>query len=97
MLSEDVQISYRGFEPTQDVRTSLYYILNRLHLKSPSQSFLTATFTRAGEVFEGVIQVTSNVENFAVKASDVHLTKLTETLFSKLGQKLESWKALRFK
>ncbi len=96
MLSEDVKVLFSGFEPTADMRSRLYYVLNRLHLKSPSQSLLQATFTMTNGLFEGVIKVTSVAENFVVKATDVQFSGLSEKLFDKVGDKLEKWKALRF-
>lgn len=96
MLSEDVKVMFSGFEPTADMRSSLYFVLNRLHLKSPSQSLLQATFTLTNGLFEGVIKVTSTAENFVVKATDVQFVELSEKLLSKLGDKLEKWKTLRF-
>lgn len=96
MLSEDVKVLFSGFEPTADMRSSLYYVLNRLHLKSPSQSLLQATFTLTNGLFEGVIKVTSSAENFVVKATDVQFSELSEKLMDKVGDKLEKWKALRF-
>lgn len=96
MLSEDVKVLFTGFEPDADMRSSLYYILNRLHLKSPSHSLLQATFTLTNGLFEGVIKVTSTAENFVVKATDVQFSELGEKLFTKVGEKLENWKALRF-
>ena len=96
MLSEDVKIMFSGFEPTADMRSSLYYVLNRLHLKSPSHSLLQATFTLTGGLFEGVIKVTSTAENFVVRATDVQFSELSEKLFTRVGEKLEKWRSLRF-
>ena len=53
MLSEDVKLKFRGFEPTHDVRSMIDILLQELHLKSPSRSFMKATFTLANGVFEG--------------------------------------------
>ena len=95
MLSEDVKIRFAGFEPAEDVRKGVYYLLNQLHLKSPSQSFLEATFTLTNGIFEGVIAVTSSAENFVAKASDSKMTEVGTKLFDKLGTQLEKWKSLR--
>lgn len=95
MLSEDVKIKFKGFEPTHEARKALYFVLNQLHLKSPSQSFLDATFTLTNGIFEGVIKVSSVAEEFVVKASDTKITDVGNKLFDKLGQKLETWKSLR--
>jgi hypothetical protein len=97
MLSEDVKVLFSGFEPTSDMKSSLYFVLNRMHLKSPSQSFLSATFTLTNGLFEGVIKVTSSAEDFVVKATDVNLPHLGQKLMEKLGDSLEKWKAIRFK
>lgn len=96
MQSDEMKVLFSGFEPTADMRSSLYYILNRLHLKSPSQSLLSATFTMTNGLFEGVIKITSTAENFVVKATDVQLPALGQKLFDKVGEKLENWRSLRF-
>ncbi len=96
MLSEDVKLKFRGFEPTHDVRSMIDILLSELHLKSPSQSFMKATFTLAGGVFEGAIKVTSSAENFVVKATDATLGGLRHQLFDKLGGQLKEWKKTRF-
>ena len=96
MLAEDVKIDFSGFEPSHDVRSKLYFILNKLHLKSPSQSFLSVTFTLTHGIYEGVIKVTSSAENFVAKATDVHVTELGSKLSEKLLGQLDKWKSLRF-
>ncbi|HMN67513.1 MAG TPA: hypothetical protein PKC28_03145 [Bdellovibrionales bacterium] len=96
MLSEDVKIRFRGFEPSHDVRSALDIILNQLHLKAPSQSFLSATFTLTNGIFEGVIKISSTAENFMAKASDVHLTDVGHKLMEKIGIDFDNWKANRF-
>lgn len=96
MLSEEVKIQYEGFEPTHDMRSSLYIILNKLHLKAPSQSFLSASFTLTNGIFEGAIKITSAAENFMAKATDVQLSELCDKLAGKVDQQIVKWKALRF-
>ncbi|NJM09564.1 MAG: hypothetical protein HC883_01290 [Bdellovibrionaceae bacterium] len=95
MLSEDVKIKFSGFEPSHDVRSSLYYLLNRLHLKSPHQSFLSATFTLTNGIIEGVIKISSGTGNFVAKASDVQMSQVGEKLMDKIGGQLDKWKSLR--
>lgn len=96
MLSEDVNISFSGFEPSQEVRKSVYYILNRLHLKSPSCSLMTATFTLTNGAIEGAINITSAAGSFVAKATDPHLPEVGQKLFDKVGMQLEKWRSLRF-
>lgn len=95
MLSEDVKIRFSGFEPNSEFRKGLDILLSELHLKSPSQSFLSATFTLTNGIFEGVIKITSTAESFVAKASDNNLTQVGSKLFEKLGGQLEKWKSLR--
>src|SRR4051812_45950009 len=96
MHTEEVKVDFAGFEPTYDVRSRLYYLINKLNFKTPSQSIMSATFTLTNGLFEGVIKVTSTAENIVVKATDVHLAELSHKLFDKVGEKLEKWRALRF-
>ncbi len=96
MLAEDVKLKFRGFEPTHDVRSMIYILLNELHLKSPSQSFLSATFTMTNGLFEGVIKITSSAENFMAKASDATIGGLRHQLFDKVGGQIREWKKIRF-
>src|SRR4051812_38871164 len=96
MLAEDVKVKFKGFEPTHDVRGMLDILLNELHLKSPSQSFLSATFTATNGIFEGVITIASTAENFAVNAAHATIEGLRHQLFDKVGTQLREWKKRRF-
>jgi hypothetical protein len=95
MLSEDVKIKFSGFEPSQDVRSTVYYLLNRLHLKSPHQSFLSATFTLTNGILEGVIKISSGAENFVGKATGLHVAEVGDKLMDKITAQLDKWKSLR--
>jgi hypothetical protein len=70
--------------------------MNKLNLKTPSSSIMSATFSLTNGLFEGVIKVTSMAEDIVVRATDVHLTELTHKLADKVGEKLEKWRSLRF-
>lgn len=96
MLAEDVKLKFKGFEPSHDVRSMIDILLNELHLKAPSRSFLSATFTMTNGIFEGVIKITSTAENFAVKAADATINGLRHQLFDKVGNQLKEWKKGRF-
>lgn len=96
MLAEDVKIKFRGFEPSHDVRSMIHILLSEVLLKSPSQSFLSATFTLTNGIFEGAIKITSSAENFAVKAADATIGGLRHQLFDKVGGQLREWKKKRF-
>lgn len=96
MLAEDVKIRFSGFEPSQDMRSRLYFLLNQLHLKSPSQSFLSVTFTLTNGLFEGVVKITSSAESFVARAADVHFSQAGQKLVDKALAQLDKWKSLRF-
>jgi hypothetical protein len=96
VLAENVKIQFSGFEPTEDNRASLYYLLNRLHLISPSQSFLTASFTLTNGIFEGAVQITSTAGDFVAASSDSQIAILGSKLFDKIGLQLTKWKSMRF-
>ncbi|NJL25838.1 MAG: hypothetical protein HC902_12145 [Calothrix sp. SM1_5_4] len=96
MLAEDVKIRFSGFEPTQELRSAIYVLLNQLYLKSPSRSFVKVTFTLTNGIFEGVIKVTSTAENFVAKATDAHVANLSHKLVDAVHGQLEKWKSLRF-
>ena len=96
MLSEDIKLKFKGFEPTHDVRSMIDILLNELHLKAPSQSFFKVTFTLTNGIFEGAIKITSVAENFVVKATDATINGLRHQLFDKVGTQLKDWKKIRF-
>lgn len=95
-MTEEVKMLFSGFEPSHDMRSSLYYVINKLNLKTPSQSIMSATFTLTNGLFEGVIKISSTAENIVVKATDVQLVELSQKLIEKVGEKLENWRTLRF-
>ena len=96
MLSEDCSVKFKGFEPSNEVRSALDILLGELYRKSPSQSFLKATFTLTGDIFEGVIKVTSKAGEFVVKATDEQFKRVGEKLTEGLGGQLEKWRKIRF-
>ena len=79
------------------MRSKLDILLNQMHLKSPSQSFMSATFTLTNGIFEGVIKVSSGVGDFVARATDHHPVELARTLGEGLVGQLDRWKSLRFK
>ena len=95
MLSEDVKIRFKGFEPTHDVKSALDILLSELHLKSPHQSFMNVTFTLTNGLIEGVIGITSKTQSFAAKVTDVHVSDVGHKLVEKLSEQLDKWKSLR--
>ena len=96
MLSEDIKLKFKGFEPSHDVRSTIDILLSELHLKAPSQSFFKVTFSLTNGLFEGAIKITSAAENFVIKATDATINGLRGQLFKETGDQLKEWKKKRF-
>lgn len=96
MLAEDYSVQFDGFEPSSETRSAIDIVLRQLYLRAPSRSFLKATFTRTGDIFEGVINITSRAGEFVVEATDKQLKLVGEKLIDGLGSQLEKWRAIRF-
>lgn len=95
MLSEDFSLKYSGFEPTEELKKWIDTLLRETHLKSPSQSFLKATFTFTEGLFEGVIDITSSAGRFVAKAADTDLRDAGSKLFDGIRNELDRWKSRR--
>ncbi len=95
MLNEDFSLKFSGFEPTEEVKKWIDALLRETHLKSPSQSFLKATFTFTNGLFEGVIDVTSSAGRFVAKAVDADVRHLPSKLFDGIRNELDRWKSRR--
>ena len=96
MLTDDVRILFSGFEPTADVKSKLDLLLGQVQMLSPSKSFMSATFTLTNGLFEGVLNVSSNVGDFVVRATDQQPAELARTLRDGLVSQLDRWKSRRF-
>jgi hypothetical protein len=95
MLSEDFSLKFSGFEPTEELKKWIDTLLRDTHLKSPSQSFLKATFTLTGGLFEGVIDITSTAGRFVAKACDKDLRNAGSKMFDGIRGELDRWKSRR--
>lgn len=96
MLAEDVRIKFAGFEPSHDVRSALDILLSEIYHRSPSQSFLSATFTLTNGIFEGVLKITSTAEDFVAKAADTQVAEMGQKLMTNVIDQLDKWKLVRF-
>jgi hypothetical protein len=95
MLNEDFSLEFLGFTPTEELRKMIDILLGETYLQSPSQSFLKATFTLTGGLFEGVIDITSSAGHFIAKATDSNLAEAGTKLFNKIAAELDEWKSGR--
>jgi hypothetical protein len=96
MLAEDVKVDFAGFEPSYDVRSALDILLSEIHLKSPHQSLMEATFTLTNGIFEGVLKITSQAQNFVAKGADSQVADMGQKLMENVISQLDKWKSLRF-
>lgn len=96
MLTEDFSLRFEGFKPSEAVIEKIKIALSDLYSKSPHRSFLRATFKSSGQVFEGVIHITSAAGKFVVEVTDKDLDSLSKSAFEKIIWQLDSWKAKRF-
>lgn len=95
MLSEDFSLKFSGFEPTEEIKKMAHKILGEIYQKSPSQSFLKATFTMTGDIFEGVIDVTSTAGHFVAKAVDKDILGVGAKVLDGIRGELDRWKRKR--
>lgn len=95
MLSEDFSLKFSGFEPTEEMKKWIDALLRETHLKSPSQSFLKATFTMTGGLFEAVIDITSTAGRFVATAVDRDIRGAGGKMFDGIRSELERWKSRR--
>lgn len=95
MLSEDFSLKFSGFEPSEEMKKWIDALLRETHLKSPSQSFLKATFSFTGGLFEGVIDITSTAGRFVCKAADTDIRDAGTKLFDGIRHELDRWKSRR--
>lgn len=96
MLSEDFSLQFEGFVPSEAVTERIKIALSDLYSKSPHRSFLKATFRSTGQVFEGVIHITSVAGKFVVEVADKDLDVMSKTAFEKIKWQLDTWKQKRF-
>jgi hypothetical protein len=95
MLAEDFRLKFKGFEPTEEIKKGIDALLREIHLKSPSQSFLKATFTFTEGLFEGVIDITSSAGRFVSRAADTDIRDVGSKVFSGIRGELDRWKSRR--
>jgi hypothetical protein len=95
MLNEDFSLKFKGFEPTEELKKFVDTLLRETHLKSPSQSFLKATFTLTNGLFEGVIDITSTAGRFVAKAADTDVRDVGAKMFEGIRSELDRWKSRR--
>lgn len=92
----DRVVDYSGFRPSRDEDTKLNSALERVHMESPSDSFMKVIFTKTGSGIEGILKVTSINGSFLAREKGQEVVQLAESLIKKMREQLVSWKRLRF-
>lgn len=95
MLSEDFSLKFEGFSPSEEVLKKIKISLSDLYSKSPHRSFVRATFKCTGQVFEGVIDITSVAGKFVAQTTNVDFDILSKQTFKDITKQLDIWKSER--
>lgn len=95
LLPEHFSLTYSGFEPSDDVKRWIDAILVDTQFKSPTHSFLKATFKCTGNIFVGVIDITSAAGHFVIKATASDVRELGIRLKSGAKVELDKWRLQR--
>lgn len=97
MYTEDVIVSFKGFKPSPNVVTTLQEVASHIHMESPSESCVRATFSRTGKnKFQGAVKINSSIGHFYAMAKDYNLNNVTHKLVHRIRKQLNRWKTLRF-
>ncbi len=87
---------FNGFEPSNEVRDVINMRLGQILDESPSESTLTASFTKHGGVYKGIFLV--NYATGFFKAESIHddPEDVVFELVSILRNQLKNWRKERF-
>ncbi len=96
MKFKDLNLEYKGFKPSQDLKNHIDGLTKEIFYESPSQSFLKASFEREDDLFKGIIKIQSSVGNFFAAASGEQVKDVCANLITAIRQKLNEWKKVRF-
>ncbi len=96
MKSEDVDLKFQGFDPSELMSTYLETILRAVHEESPYGSSIRATFTRTNDVIVGVLHITSAATSFVANTTGNGLKRVGEELVLQIRGQIDKWKQVRF-
>ncbi|MCM2282239.1 MAG: hypothetical protein NDI61_10370 [Bdellovibrionaceae bacterium] len=100
MWMDDLKLDFSGFRPSLSLSNHIRDIAADILADAPSDSFTRASVRRlvdgTGEVFEGILRVSSSVGTFLVQERDTDVIRLMGRLQERITSQLDLWKRHRF-
>ena len=96
MLTQNTNIKYQGFHPSEFTKTYLNEKINLLQNEAPIGATLKAAFTRNNHMIKGVVSVYSSAGRFFAVASGNKSKAVTDKLTVQLRRQTNKWKTNRF-
>ena len=90
-LSVEDNFSFKGFNPTSDLRWYCKQVYCRVENRSPSEASKVAFVIKTKNGYEGLIRVVSASGTFMVTSSKTKPTHLIDDLYSQFSQKISMW------
>lgn len=94
---DDIFVQFQGFRPGEFTRSHLEGKLNELHSKSPYGSIVRAIFTRNGDRLKATLRIMSSVGTFEAFSEGQRLNDVSRRLFKQVLNKIDRWKATRYR
>ncbi len=95
MLTQNTNIKYQGFHPSEFTKTYLNEKINLLQNEAPMGATLKAAFTRNNQMIKGVVSVYSSAGRFFAVASGNKLKAVTDKLTEQIRRQTNKWKTKR--
>lgn len=96
MTHDTVQITFKGFQPSDAESAYLESLVHDLHMEAPYASLLKASFVKAGDKIKGVVKITSRAGEFFAEAYEHDTRDVGRKLLTRLRRQLLRWKGTRF-
>lgn len=96
MLTQNTNIKFQGFHPSEFTKTYLNEKINILKSEVPFGATMKAAFTRNNHVIKGVVSVYSSAGRFFAVASGNKLKSVTDKLTEQIRRQTNKWKTNRF-
>lgn len=96
MLTQNTNIKFQGFHPSEFTKTYLSEKIDLLQNEAPIGATLKAAFTRNNHKIKGVVSVYSSAGRFFAVASGNKLKLVTDKLTEQIRRQTNKWKTNRF-
>lgn len=90
------QLSYRGFEPSEEIKLKADEVLNQLVDRAPFGAFVNAMIEKEGEHFRCTVNLFSQQGPFYASIVDSDISKTLERVKTTLIKKLISWRKSKY-